>query len=86
MKAWLMAVGAAIVVAGVHGCTDAKGAKKTLQAAGYTDVQTGGLSDFVCADDDLFATGFNAKDPGGLPVSGAVCRGLIKGSTVRLNP
>lgn len=77
------------VVAGVAAllttaCTDPDGARKTLEGAGYTNITTGGYAAWSCSDDDNYATEFTATGPTGLPVKGAVCRGLwMKNATIR---
>jgi hypothetical protein len=65
------------------GCTDDSSTRKTLQNAGYTDIQTTGYSMFSCSDSDTFSTGFTAKNPKGVRVSGVVCCGLLKSCTIR---
>lgn len=66
-------------------CTDSDGARQTLEAHGFTKVTTHGYSFFGCGQDDTFATAFTAESPTGGHVSGVVCSGILKGSTVRLN-
>jgi hypothetical protein len=67
-------------------CSDPPGATKTLEDAGYTNVQTHGHSWFACSKDDTYATSFTATGPTGHPVEGAVCRGfLFKNATIRFN-
>lgn len=65
------------------GCTKPDAARAALASAGYADIQTKGYSWFSCGRDDTFATEFVAKGPSGIPVEGAVCAGLFKGSTIR---
>lgn len=60
-------------------------ATQTLVAQGYTEVQTKGYAYFICGTGDLFATAFEATSPSGQRVQGAVCSGLLKGNTVRLD-
>lgn len=67
------------------GCTDADGARKALNGAGYTDIQVGGYDVFACGQDDQYSTEFKAKGPTGKPVQGVVCSGVFKGSTIRTN-
>lgn len=69
--------------AALAGCTDADGARKALEGAGYSDVQTQGYSFFGCSQDDTFHTKFVAKGPSGKPVEGVVCKAMFKGSTIR---
>lgn len=64
-------------------CTDSDGAKKAAEEMGFTDVATTGYRWFGCGDEN-FHTGFVAKR-GALDVSGVVCSGWFKGSTVRLD-
>jgi len=58
-------------------------ARRVLEMQGYTKVQTTGRSWFVCGKDDLYSTGFVATFPGGSRVTGTVCSGVLKGSTIR---
>jgi len=39
---------------------------------------------FACSEDDIFRTRFSAKNVSGDSVSGVVCSGFFKGSTVRV--
>lgn len=74
----------AAAIAGIAAaCTDAPGAEKALQAAGYRDVQLTGYQMFGCGEKDTFRTGFTAIGPTGVRVNGAVCSGWLKGSTIR---
>lgn len=65
------------------GCTDAPKATRTLEQAGYTDIETRGYSFFGCGEDDTFRTKFTAKNPAGQKVDGVVCSGWLKGGTIR---
>lgn len=65
------------------GCSSSNDAQKALKAAGYTDIQTHGKAFFACSEDDTFSTKFSATNPSGKRVSGTVCSGWIKGSTIR---
>lgn len=74
-----------IILASLSACTDSVDAQRVLEDSGYTEVRTGGYSVFGCdGKSDNFATSFQAKSPNGRPVSGAVCKGFLKGSTIRL--
>lgn len=64
-------------------CTDENGSKRVLESNGYKNVQTTGYNFFACSDSDTFATGFIAESPNGQTVSGTVCKGFLKGSTIR---
>lgn len=66
-------------------CTDSDGARKALEGAGYSDIKMTGYNAFSCSEDDQYKTGFIAKGPTGKPVSGTVCSGVFKGSTIRTN-
>ena len=72
---------AAIII--LTGCTDPSGASKVLRNNGYTNIHIGGYSWFTCGRDDAYSTEFEAVSPSGNKVNGAVCSGLMKGSTIR---
>jgi hypothetical protein len=76
---WLVAV----LLVFAAGCTSEKTARRVLAEQGFTDVEMTGHEPFMCGRDDGFSTGFTATSPNGKRVSGAVCNGLFKGSTVR---
>lgn len=76
---------ALLCVGVVAGCTDSNGAVKALEGAGYKDIQLTGYSFLSCSKEDVFSTGFKAVGPSGKHVSGAVCAGFLKGSTIRTN-
>lgn len=67
------------------GCSDPEAATKALKGAGYTDIKTTGWNAWACGQDDTYSTGFTAKGPTGIEVSGAVCSGLFKNATIRSN-
>lgn len=73
-----------LVLLGLSACSDAPGAKNALLDAGYSDVNTKGWAMVGCGREDMAATAFTAKGATGRPVRGVVCRGLFKGSTIRL--
>lgn len=79
MKKFLLAAMMLVLV----GCSDSDGAKRAVESMGYTNVKTHGWALFGCADDDAFKTKFTATGQNGKPVSGVVCGGFLKGSTVR---
>lgn len=64
-------------------CTDQDGAVRVLTEQGYKDVRTTGYEFFSCGKGDNFVTGFEATSPAGVRVTGVVCSGWIKGSTIR---
>jgi hypothetical protein len=64
-------------------CTNGDGAVRALEGAGYTNIKITGYRLTGCHDDDTFRTGFKATGPTGKPVTGVVCSGIFKGSTIR---
>lgn len=64
-------------------CSSSNDANKALKAQGFTDIQTHGRAFFSCAESDTFATKFTAKNVKGETVTGVVCSGWLKGSTIR---
>ena len=70
----------------ISACTDQKGAIKNLQDLGFTDIEITGYRAFSCSEDDFYRTGFKAISPQtGNIVTGTVCGGIFKGSTVRFD-
>jgi hypothetical protein len=67
------------------GCSSSSDATKALKAQGFTDIKTHGRAFFACSEDDSFATKFTAKNSKGETVTGAVCSGWLKGSTIRFD-
>lgn len=60
------------------------GAKSSVEAHGFTDVQVTGWAPFACGRDDSVCRSFTAKKPDGSAVSGVVGCGLVfKLCTVR---
>lgn len=78
-----MKVLAVLVLLAVVGCTNEDHATRALRGAGYTDVAFTGYRLFMCSEDDMFATGFQAIGPTGQRVAGVVCSGFLKGATIR---
>lgn len=64
-------------------CTSPGAAVSTLEKSGFTDIKTTGYRMLACSKDDTYTTGFTAKNPAGVEVSGVVCCGLFKSCTVR---
>lgn len=64
---------------------DQEGAAQTLENAGYDVVETGGYGWFSCGKGDLWKTDFVAKNQNGKEITGTVCEGLFKGSTIRFD-
>lgn len=69
----------------VAGCTDPSAAQKALDDMGFTDVTFTGWRFFACGKDYVFHTGYQAKNPNGKVVTGAVCSGFLKGSSVKFD-
>lgn len=70
----------------LKGFVDPERAKRTLEAAGYTEIQFHGSDLFNCSEDEFSRDKFTAIGLNGRPVSGVVCAGLFfKGSTIRLD-
>lgn len=79
MKKIIIAILCIIIVS----CTNADKAIEVLQKQGYTNIEITGYEFGACAEEDVFHTGFIATSPSGYVVSGVVCSGLMKGSTIR---
>jgi hypothetical protein len=81
MRNTILAVIVGILFAG---CTNESDTIRTLQNAGFSNVNVTGYSWFECGQDDTFHTGFEATNPTGMRVSGTVCCGFLgKGCTIR---
>ena len=76
-------LGAALLLAscGVNPST----ATRALEAQGLTNVRIEGYSWLGCGKEDSFASNFSAKGANGAVVTGQVCQGLFKGTTIRLD-
>jgi hypothetical protein len=74
-----------LVPAFLVGCTSPDTAQRTLSGSGYTKVVLTGYRFLGCGEDDLYHDGFEAVGPSGQRVTGVVCRGPFKGSTIRLD-
>lgn len=72
-------------VSAIAGCTDNESATRILTQQGYTNINITGYQYFGCSNDDSIHTGFTAKTVTGASVSGVVCSGLMKSSTIRLD-
>ncbi len=66
-------------------CSDAPKAERALIGAGYTEIQIKGMSWTSCSDSDSMSNNFIAKGLNGQTVTGTVCMGWFKGSTIRLD-
>ncbi|EAQ28704.1 hypothetical protein NAP1_13933 [Erythrobacter sp. NAP1] len=66
-------------------CTQPDRAREVLEIQGYSDIEISGYAYLACGNGDVFATAFEATSPSGQAVEGAVCSGIFKGNTVRLD-
>jgi len=68
----------------LQACSDADGARETLDKAGFTNIKTQGYGWFSCDEKDFYATKFTATNVNDKVVDGVVCSGvLFKASTIR---
>lgn len=74
----------ALLLLGCDAFTEPEVATKLLESQGYTHIQITGYKALSCGD-DTFATGFTAVNPMGHEVSGVVCAGFNKDSTIRFD-
>jgi len=72
LKSQLLAVLLSALLVLLSGCSDAKGAKRVLHSAGYSDVKTHGADLLACGQDDFYSTKFTAKNPAGKSTAGTV--------------
>lgn len=85
MKLHTLLVGA-LFVACLSGCTRADHSTEILRNAGYENIHITGYAFFGCSEDDTFHTGFEATSKTtGNRVTGVVCSGWLKGSTIRID-
>lgn len=82
LGALLLAIGLLVAIGPLDPSTDAV---RVLSDAGYMDIRLTGYRWLSCSEDDTFRSGFSAIGPAGKPVTGAVCSGLTKGHTIRLD-
>ena len=77
-------VAALAAIALLASCTvDPGKATRALEAQGITQIRLGGYSVFGCSKGDNFSSKFTGLGANGKPVSGVVCSGWMKGTTVR---
>lgn len=83
MKKTLMII-AVFAMIGLTGCTKPQATTEFLTAQGYTNVVITGWRPFMKGEEDVFSTGFKAKNvSSGATVTGAVTQGWFKGKTIR---
>ena len=80
MRVMILGIIAILLLAG---CTKPDEAKRVLTNEGYTNIEITGYNLFACSDEDTFKTGFRAKNRNGKIITGTVCSGVLKGSTIR---
>lgn len=85
MKTKSLVIAALVGCLVLAGCTDGPNAERVLRAQGYTDIEITGYRYGMGGELDTYVTGFRAKTPAGVVVTGAVCSGVFKGSTIRLD-
>lgn len=68
-------------------CTNESATRRTLEGAGFTDIEITGYRSWSCSKNDSTCTGFRAKGPNGRVVEGAVGCGMGcgKGCTIRFD-
>lgn len=73
----------ATIALSLSACTQETRSRQILESHGYTRVTMTGYKPFACSDDDVTHDGFTATSPADHVVSGVVCGGVFKGSTIR---
>lgn len=84
MKKTLMII-AVFAMIGLTGCSKPKASTEFLVKQGYTNIEITGWRPFMKGEDDVFSTGFTAKNANGAVVEGAVTQGWFKGKTIRFD-
>lgn len=64
-------------------CIDKDGTIALLTSQGFTNINITGYDCFSCGKGDVYHTGFTAQSPNGSFVKGTVCKGWLKGATIR---
>lgn len=85
MKKILLALALSSSLLGCGILTQPDKSQRILEGQGYTRVEITGYRFFACDDHDTFSTGFKAISPAGHEVTGVVCAGFLKKSTIRLD-
>lgn len=84
-RAFSLALGAVGVALGLAGCTvSANDTNFAAETMGLRDLKLGGPSLFGCSDRDTFTRTFTATAANGQRVKGVVCKGWLKGATIRI--
>ncbi|MDW9491691.1 hypothetical protein [Sinorhizobium meliloti] len=75
-----------IIAVFLAGCgVNSQSATRALEAQGMKDVKIEGYSWFGCGKEDSYSSSFSATGANGQPVTGVVCQGFWKGTTVRFD-
>lgn len=68
----------------IQGCTvSLSDSYNALESAGFKNIQLGSYDIFTCGHDDNFSRKFTATNVNGRKVSGTLCKGFLKGTTIR---
>lgn len=70
-----MLVAIVILAFSFAGCTSEDEARYTLEASGFTEIQTHGTKAWACGEKDKSGREFTAVNPRGVTVTGVVCCG-----------
>lgn len=71
------------LLSSLSACTDPQKTESILSQNGFTDIHITGYEPWGCGENDDFHTGFTAKNPNGVVVSGVVCSSIMKFATIR---
>lgn len=81
MKKILLVAAVAVLLSSCG--VDPNAAKRALEAQGISKVEIAGYAWFGCSKGDTMRSKFTGIGVNGKPVSGVVCGGWLKGTTVR---
>jgi hypothetical protein len=82
----VLAIGILVLVMwSTHAPADREGARRCLEAAGYTDIEFVRGRPLSRSQTDFYCTGFEATSPSGRHVSGYVTGGLLGGSALHVD-
>lgn len=74
-----------LVYVSIIGIPASAKAVRVLGEHGYSHIRIHRAMRWSCSDSDTFVDGFDAVSPSGHPVSGVVCSGWFKSSTIRID-
>ena len=70
----------------LHGCNHSEEhAKDLLKQMNFTNVRLTGKAFLACSTEDIYQDNFSAIAPNGKLVTGTVCSGIFKSSTIRFD-